>query len=103
MEMNEYQVGALKTAEYTNTEVVWSQLPEEVGEIFALKKRYLRGDLPFWDFKINLHKEIGDVLWTLSVLADDMGMSLEEIARENLNKLKDRQDRGVLKGAGDSR
>jgi len=99
----DYQVGAGKTADYTNNEIIWAQLPEEVGEVMALKKRYLRGDLPFWEFKVGLQLELGDVLWTLARLAEDNGMTLDSIAKTNLNKLKDRQERGVLHGKGDKR
>jgi len=103
MRLAEYQERAMDTAEYDNVEVVWAQLPEEVGEVFSLKKRLLRGDITIEVYKRHLHRELGDVLWTISVLASDMGMSLQEIAVGNLKKLKSRQARGVLMGEGDDR
>lgn len=50
-----------------------------------------------------MKKELGDNLWYLSELADKLGLSLEEIAQENLDKLASRQERGVLRGEGDER
>ncbi len=103
MTLCEYQAGAAKTAEYTNDDIIWAQLPEEVGEVMALKKRYLRGDLPFFEMKVALQIELGDVLWTITRLAEDNGMTLDSVAKANLNKLRDRQERGVLIGTGDKR
>jgi NTP pyrophosphatase (non-canonical NTP hydrolase) len=103
MTLGDYQAGAAKTAEYTNDDIIWAQLPEEVGEVMALKKRYLRGDLPFFQMKVALQIELGDVLWTITRLAEDNGMTLDSIAKANLNKLRDRQERGVLIGTGDKR
>jgi hypothetical protein len=39
----------------------------------------------------------------VSGIATYYGMSLQEIAEGNIAKLKSRQDRGVIKGAGDDR
>jgi NTP pyrophosphatase (non-canonical NTP hydrolase) len=103
MTLSDYQAGAAKTAEYTNDDIIWAQLPEEVGEVMALKKRYLRGDLSFFQMKVALQIELGDVLWTITRLAEDNGMTLDSIAKANLNKLRDRQERGVLIGTGDKR
>ncbi len=103
MSFCDYQLGAGKTAEYTNVDIIWAQLPEEVGEVMALKKRYLRGDIDYTAMKKGLQLELGDVLWTITRLAEDNGMTLDSIAKLNLSKLKDRQDRGVLHGRGDNR
>ncbi|MEZ4102976.1 MAG: MazG nucleotide pyrophosphohydrolase domain-containing protein [Candidatus Paceibacterota bacterium] len=51
----------------------------------------------------DLKKEIGDVLWYLSALSNDLGFTLEEVAEKNLEKLKSRQERGVVHGNGDNR
>jgi NTP pyrophosphatase (non-canonical NTP hydrolase) len=48
-------------------------------------------------------RELGDVLWYLSQLASELGLELDAIAAENLDKLLSRQRRGVLSGAGDDR
>jgi len=50
-----------------------------------------------------LNKELGDVLWYLANLSAELGFSLEEVAFNNLEKLKSRQERNQLHGNGDNR
>lgn len=44
--------------------------------------------------KDKLVKEIGDVLWYAALLADTIGINLEEIAIRNIDKLKIRYPEG---------
>lgn len=77
----------------------------EAGEVAEKVKKIIRdknGKMTKQD-KQELAKEIGDVLWYLAVFAHDLGFSLEDIAQQNLDKLKSRKARGVLGGAGDNR
>lgn len=53
--------------------------------------------------ELDLQKEAGDVLWQISGLCSVMGWSLDDIARQNLQKLADRQQRHVIDGSGDNR
>lgn len=48
-------------------------------------------------------KEIGDCLWYLSALCNELNISLNEVATINLIKLRDRQLRGTQRGSGDNR
>lgn len=48
-------------------------------------------------------KELGDVLWYLTRSANELGVSLADIAEVNLVKLYDRAERGQLQGSGDER
>ena len=48
-------------------------------------------------------QEMGEVLWMLSSIASDYNISLGRVALVNINKLEDRQRRGMLKGDGDDR
>lgn len=50
-----------------------------------------------------LIKEIGDVLWYLAAGAAELGTDLETIAKQNIEKLRDRKERGKLGGSGDNR
>jgi len=76
-------------------------LAEEAGETVGKVAKWMRGGL---NLDVNgLRKEIGDVLWALANLAEDIGVLLDDIAQENLEKLKDRRARGVIVGTGDNR
>lgn len=51
----------------------------------------------------DLVKEAGDVLWYVTAFLAEIGSSLQEAMDKNVAKLKSRQKRGVLNGAGDNR
>lgn len=56
-----------------------------------------------FQFTDNIVDELGDVLWFVAMMARRLGFSLEEVMRRNLDKLADRQARGVIVGDGDKR
>ncbi|MDE2101173.1 MAG: nucleoside triphosphate pyrophosphohydrolase family protein [Patescibacteria group bacterium] len=78
---------------------------EEIGEQAGKFKKALRDD----DGEITgerqdlIKKEIGDGLWYLSAIAAAFNWPFSEVAKDNLTKLADRAQRGVLKGSGDTR
>lgn len=77
----------------------------ESGEIAEKVKKIIRdknGKVSEADKK-ELAKEIGDVLWYLAVFAEELGVRLEDVAKQNLDKLQSRKQRGVLGGSGDNR
>jgi NTP pyrophosphatase (non-canonical NTP hydrolase) len=47
--------------------------------------------------------ELGDVLWYLAAVAKEYNLKLSDVAQYNMDKLKDRAERGVLRGSGDNR
>lgn len=102
MTLVEYQVKAWKTAlpNAQNIGYMAAEIASEGGEIIGKYAKYLRDGA--WNVDL-VKKEIGDVLWGCAGLATVMGLSLEQIAEENIEKLKDRQQRGVLQGNGDTR
>jgi NTP pyrophosphatase (non-canonical NTP hydrolase) len=73
----------------------------EAGEVSEKVKKWMRGDREL--DKAELVKEVGDVLWYVTALADDLGYTLEDVALMNIEKLASRRDRGVVKGEGDNR
>lgn len=50
-----------------------------------------------------LKGELGDVLWYLTQICTNLGLSLEEVAEANLDKLFSRLERGKIQGDGDNR
>jgi NTP pyrophosphatase (non-canonical NTP hydrolase) len=80
-------------------------LAGEAGEVCEKIKKIMRdqkGNLTEENAE-ELVKELGDVLWYVANLACEINSSLSNVAETNLRKLKDRKDRGVLKGSGDNR
>lgn len=53
--------------------------------------------------RAELAKEVGDVLWYASRLADRLGYRLGDIVQMNVDKLTSRKERGLLHGNGDNR
>ena len=77
----------------------------EAGEVQGKIKKIIRdnGGYISAESKIEIMKEAGDIMWYLSSLCDTLGFSLEDVANENIKKLKSRRDRGTLHGSGDNR
>ena len=115
MTLNEYQDKAMTTClfESENFAYMMLNLVGEVGEIAgkvskAIRKRQAEienNDIFISDPELteSIQKECGDVLWQLSGLCSVMGWSLEDIAQQNLDKLADRKQRGVIDSQGDNR
>ena len=110
MDFDTYQTEARKTAIYKGKDtalgIYYCALGlGEAGEIQGKVKKIIRDD----DEKItqsrrhDIIKEMGDNLWYLANLAEELGTSLNRIAIENIEKLKSRQERNMLKGDGDNR
>lgn len=99
----EYQVEAYRTALPTakNSTYMALKLASEAGEVAGKVGKMLRGDGQLTDSDIA--KELGDVLWYVAGMATVFGLSLEQIAADNITKLQSRQERGVIKGSGDNR
>ena len=116
MIVNEYQEAALTTAVYPEQfRVIYPALGMngEAGEVADKVKKVIRDTfvmtddkgaivIPF-DKRIELAKEIGDVLWYCATMSHDLGFSLEDVVQMNIDKLKSRQERGKLSGSGDNR
>jgi NTP pyrophosphatase (non-canonical NTP hydrolase) len=103
MDFNEYQKLAQQTAIYTDPMYLVTSLMIEASEAADLfVKLLLRGDDVEID-KVKVVSELGDVLWNLANMAADQGLKLEDIAIFNVEKLKSRQARGVIKGSGGDR
>ena len=103
LDMEDYQKQAADTAIYSSKHAVIYPalgLAAEAGEVANKVKKILRdGD---FDRKA-IADEIGDCLWYIAALCRDLNIDMQEIADNNIKKLKDRLERGVLSGSGDNR
>jgi NTP pyrophosphatase (non-canonical NTP hydrolase) len=109
MECDDYQRAALRTARDKDAPDEFMHLVlglvGEAGEIAEKVKKLVRdknGDLGQLD-RDDIAAELGDVLWYAAVLANFLGLSLNDVAQRNVDKLADRQRRTVLGGSGDNR
>jgi len=101
---NDYQT---KTATFRldsySPEACVMGLLAETGEVAAVFQKLIRGDFPPDVAMTKLFKELGDVLWHISEIANDNNWTLQDIAQGNVEKLESRQLRNVILGAGDNR
>jgi len=97
MNINEYQVAALRTANPALTQIERLSnglmgLNGEAGECIDLIKKHL-----FQGHNLNkerIAKELGDVAWYLALSANAIGYDLETIFQMNIDKLQARYPEG---------
>jgi len=109
LSLSAYQENAVKTAIYPESHSITYPalgLAGEAGEVANKVKKFVRDGYDkegFEQKKIELAYELGDVLWYCAALARDLNFDLGDIASHNLDKLRDRAERGTLQGDGDNR
>jgi len=103
MLVNEYQNFCqsvrLPTA---TTEYALLNLAGETGELCSLVAKGIRDGQKF-DHQQNIKKELGDVLWSVAIIALDNGFTLEDVVLGNVSKLSKRKENNTLQGSGDNR
>ncbi len=103
MEFDDYQKKTGETAVYPEEnaiEYLALGLNGEAGEVAEKVKKSIRDDKELGD---DIRDEIGDCLWYIARLLDELGYEMSEAAEANIDKLFDRKDRGKIKGSGDNR
>ena len=77
----------------------------EAGEVQGKIKKIIRdnGGLITKESKYEIAKELGDTLYYIASMADNLGIPLEDIATMSVEKIRDRYSRGTLRGSGDNR
>lgn len=109
MTFEEYQKESRRTAQYPDAgnNVIYPTLglSGEAGEVAEKIKKVIRDKNGIIDAETRnaIAKELGDVLWYAAQLATELGVSFEDVAQGNLEKLFSRLDRGKLHGDGDER
>ncbi len=112
MDFNEYQQKAKQFAIYKHQHKVTYPalgLASEAGEVCGKIKKVMRDtdgilNLKYkYDRVLEIKSELGDVLWYIANIAEDLDIPLQEIAEENIGKLQSRKDRDKIQGSGDNR
>ena len=101
MNFEDYQSEASQTALYprrmSNLEYPTLGLAGEAGEVANIVKKIQRDHdgIINDETRAKLKDELGDVLWYISACADELGMTLNEIAEFNVQKLAKRHNRAA--------
>ena len=109
MDLNDYQNKARSTAIYPNIgdNAIYPTLGlvGEAGEVAEKMKKVIRDNngVLTETKKMEVAKELGDVLWYIANLSSELGFDLATIAQMNIDKLNSRKERNVLTGSGDNR
>jgi NTP pyrophosphatase (non-canonical NTP hydrolase) len=125
VDSNDYQNIAASTAIYGNSvdEILRSPYREETlkallrleyctdgltgeaGEFAGEVKKAMRDDggLITSARQDRLFEELGDVMWYVAMICNEMGWELGAVMDYNLTKLADRKERSKLSGSGDDR
>ncbi|MFZ1701316.1 MAG: nucleoside triphosphate pyrophosphohydrolase family protein [Pyrinomonadaceae bacterium] len=99
MNFEDYQAEASQTALYprrmNNLEYPTLGLAGEAGEVANIVKKIQRdhGGVINDEIRCKLQDELGDVLWYISACADELGLTLTQIAEFNVEKLAKRHNR----------
>lgn len=122
MNATEYQVKAHDFASYGENPMYPALgLSEEAGEVCGKIAKFIRkhggidpmtaqyeleNKVTITDdelkFRKDLSKELGDVLWMVAELCTNYGLDMGEVMAENIEKLADRKDKGLIIGEGDT-
>lgn len=111
MDFNEYQKIASTTAHFNEENEMYKLMyvtmgvAGETGELVEKVKKLIRNDKGVLteEKRAGIVAEMGDVLWYLSQLSALLDVPFEAAAQANVQKLKDRAARGVIKSEGDNR
>lgn len=110
MDFDEYQTIAYSTAIYPKADGLPLAYPAlglvgEAGEVAEKVKKLARDHkgILSYEYRDEIIRELGDVLWYISAIANDMGVPLSTVVEANIRKLADRRRRSTLQGEGDAR
>ena len=105
---DEFQEAATKTAVYPDSAKILYPtlgLTGEAGEVANKDKKIIRDDdCEITDERLQqISEEIGGTMWYIAALCTDLKLNLGDVCRQNIEILVRRQERGTLKGDGDTR
>jgi NTP pyrophosphatase (non-canonical NTP hydrolase) len=99
MNLNEFQERAAKTDQNVTTEappedksniIPMLGMAGEVGTLLSEYKKLLRDGHVHRRFKDAVSEELGDILWYVANVASKFDLRLEDVVRQNLDKVEDR-------------
>jgi NTP pyrophosphatase (non-canonical NTP hydrolase) len=98
MQLSDYQTAALRTLNQALSDDeqlvdAAAGLAEEAGEVLGLVRKHRFQGRPL--DRVAAAEELGDVLWCLAALSARLGLSLDDVARANLEKLRRRHPDGL--------
>ena len=108
LDFNTYQSKAMSTAIYPEeSKIIYPSLglAGEAGEFAGKVAKAYRDNngTISEELRAKLIDELGDVLWMCAACARDLNTTLGYVANRNIDKLRDRAERGVISGSGDNR
>lgn len=109
MTFREYQIKASETARFPDKDLIFVYtalgLMGEAGEVAEKIKKIWRDKNKQIDDidREEIKKEMGDVLWYLSQLAEELNIDFDDVAQTNLDKTASRLTRNLINGSGDNR
>lgn len=109
MTFREYQLKAKETAKYPEKDYNFIYaafgMMGEAGEVSEKIKKIWRDknkEVSDED-RLEIKKELGDVLWYLSQIAEELGINFDDVAETNIVKTQSRLERNLINGSGDNR
>lgn len=90
LDINEYQKAVTKVKKYKIGQedlYLLAKLTEETGEVAKEIRRKVDGE----PMEKDLTKELGDLLWCITAIAESNNIKLSTVVEENLEKLKERE------------
>lgn len=109
MNFDDYEDAILQFAQYptigSNLTYPVLGLNGEAGEVAEKLKKLLRdknGVISETD-KNEIAKELGDVLWYLTMCCYELDLNLKDVAMINVRKIESRHMRNKVDGSGDNR
>ena len=77
----------------------------EAGEVQGKIKKIIRdsGGIITDKDRTEIGKELGDCLWYIASMCQNLGITMESVATGNIEKLESRHLRGTVHGSGDNR
>lgn len=109
MNFDEYQKKSRETAQYPDIGKNYLYpvlgLCGESGEVAEKFKKLIRdkNNVLTDDYKAEIKKELGDIIWYIAQIATELGISFDDIAETNIEKIMSRMERSKINGNGDNR